>query len=505
MLLDTASLYFRAFYGVPDSFRGTGRNAGQRRPRTARLHQPGWSAPTQPTHLVCCWDNDWRPQWRVELIPSYKAHRVAQSGDAVGGRDGQLGRHRRRAGARRPGRPGAADPGRARRPGHRGGRQERLRGRRRDRHPGRARPRCRSTWSPATGTCSRSSTTSARCGCSTSPAGSASTRSWTTPGCGPKYGIPAAAYVDYATLRGDASDGLPGVAGIGEKTAADAARLATATSRGSWPRPAGPAARSAARSPPSCGAAIDYLAVAPTVVAVARDLDLGVDWDDLDAAAGRRRIPNGSPSSPSCSDWAAVPTGSWRRWPGWLSRPVRDCRCAHGPGRPYRVPLASAAQPEAVHRRPRPRRPPGRALGGLVRRRRRCLSGPAACGTSPARPTEAFAGCWTSSRRWPTGRPTDLVGGGWLVALGYDPGGTHDRRSTTRCCAGGRPTAGRSSPWACAGREAADAAALADWRATLAGADPPIARSDRLVERRRSHPRSRRCDPGPTTWPRSRR
>ena len=35
-----------------------------------------------------------------------------------------------------------------------------------------------------------------------------------------KYGIPAGGYVGYATLRGDASDGLPGVAGIGEKTAA---------------------------------------------------------------------------------------------------------------------------------------------------------------------------------------------------------------------------------------------------------------------------------------------
>jgi 5'-3' exonuclease len=31
-----------------------------------------------PSHLVCCWDNDWRPKWRVDLIPSYKAHRVAQ-------------------------------------------------------------------------------------------------------------------------------------------------------------------------------------------------------------------------------------------------------------------------------------------------------------------------------------------------------------------------------------------------------------------------------------------
>ena len=35
-----------------------------------------------------------------------------------------------------------------------------------------------------------------------------------------KYDIEAAQYVDFAMLRGDASDGLPGVAGIGEKTAA---------------------------------------------------------------------------------------------------------------------------------------------------------------------------------------------------------------------------------------------------------------------------------------------
>lgn len=34
-----------------------------------------------------------------------------------------------------------------------------------------------------------------------------------------KYGIPGGRYFDYALLRGDPSDGLPGVAGIGEKTA----------------------------------------------------------------------------------------------------------------------------------------------------------------------------------------------------------------------------------------------------------------------------------------------
>ncbi len=34
-----------------------------------------------------------------------------------------------------------------------------------------------------------------------------------------KYGVPASRYADFAILRGDPSDGLPGVAGVGEKTA----------------------------------------------------------------------------------------------------------------------------------------------------------------------------------------------------------------------------------------------------------------------------------------------
>ena len=110
MLLDTASLYFRAFFGVPDSFRapdGTPVNAVRGLlDFIARLVDT-----YHPTHLVCCWDNDWRPAWRVELIPSYKAHRVADAGDSVDRRDGRLGRHRRRAGTGRPRRPGAADRG----------------------------------------------------------------------------------------------------------------------------------------------------------------------------------------------------------------------------------------------------------------------------------------------------------------------------------------------------------------------------------------------------------
>src|ERR671913_348645 len=75
MLLDTASLYFRAFFGVPDTVTapdGTPVNAV----RGLLDFISRLVADYEPTHLACCWDNDWRPQWRVDLIPTYKAHRV---------------------------------------------------------------------------------------------------------------------------------------------------------------------------------------------------------------------------------------------------------------------------------------------------------------------------------------------------------------------------------------------------------------------------------------------
>ena len=55
-----------------------------------------------------------------------------------------------------------------------------------------------------------------------------------------RYGIPGRAYVDFALLRGDPSDGLPGVPGIGEKTAAQlvaALRLARRDPRRQRPLP----------------------------------------------------------------------------------------------------------------------------------------------------------------------------------------------------------------------------------------------------------------------------
>ena len=89
-----------------------------------------------------------------------------------------------------------------------------------------------------------------------------------------KYGIPGRAYADFATLRGDPSDGLPGVKGVGDKTAA-----ALITQWGSLD------ALLAALDDPSVDlgarakleASRDYLAVAPAVVQVAGDVPLPAD------------------------------------------------------------------------------------------------------------------------------------------------------------------------------------------------------------------------------------
>ena len=88
-----------------------------------------------------------------------------------------------------------------------------------------------------------------------------------------KYGVLPSQYADFATLRGDASDGLPGVTGIGEKTAAtllaahgDLAGIIAAAK-------AGEGMSAGLRS--KISAALPYLAVAPTVVEVSKNLDLG--------------------------------------------------------------------------------------------------------------------------------------------------------------------------------------------------------------------------------------
>ena len=262
MLLDTASLYFRAFYGVPDTVK-----APDGRPVNAARGLLDMIAKLvttyEPTHLVACWDDDWRPQWRVDLIPSYKAHRVAEA--TASGPDIEE----------------VPDPLEMQVPV--------------------IRDELEALGIPIVGTAAHEAD---------DVIGSLATQSdipvdvvtgdrdlfqlvddargirviYTGRGMSnlevlteatvvAKYGILPSQYADFAVMRGDASDGLPGVPGVGEKTAATLLAthgtldgiIAAAT--------AGEGMTAGVRA--KILAAADYLTVAPTVVEVVRDLELG--------------------------------------------------------------------------------------------------------------------------------------------------------------------------------------------------------------------------------------
>jgi 5'-3' exonuclease len=90
MLLDTPALYFRAFYGIPDSVTapdGTPVNAVRGLlDMIARLINPGKADRAvrgRPARLVACMDADWRPAFRVAALPSYKAHRLGADGAEI--------------------------------------------------------------------------------------------------------------------------------------------------------------------------------------------------------------------------------------------------------------------------------------------------------------------------------------------------------------------------------------------------------------------------------------
>ena len=260
MLLDTASLYFRAFYGVPDSLKradGTSVNAVRGLlDIIARL-----VTDFEPTHLVACWDDDWRPHWRVELIPSYKAHRVAEV--VPGGPDVEE----------------TPDPLEAQIPMIRrllavlgipvvGAEHHEA-----DDVIGTLATTAELPVDVVTGDRDLFQLVddardvrvvyTAR--------GMSKLEVVTDVTVVGKYGVLPAQYADFAVLRGDASDGLPGVSGIGEKTAAsllqqfgDLDSLIAAA--------ADPTAPLSATMRARISGAADYLDVAPTVVEVVRDL-----------------------------------------------------------------------------------------------------------------------------------------------------------------------------------------------------------------------------------------
>ncbi len=80
MLLDSASLWYRAYYGMPDTLvspSGMPVNAIRGYlDMAARL-----IGMYSPNRIVACIEGDWRPSWRVELFPDYKANRVEDEGE----------------------------------------------------------------------------------------------------------------------------------------------------------------------------------------------------------------------------------------------------------------------------------------------------------------------------------------------------------------------------------------------------------------------------------------
>lgn len=268
LLLDTASLYFRAFYGVPDRVTapdGSPINAARGLldiiAKLINLYEP--------SHVVACWDDDWRPQWRVDLIPSYKAHRVVE------------------VSANAPDVEEVPDP-----------LESQI-------------PLIRQTLDvlgiPIIGVTEHEAddvigTLATHASIPVdivtgdrdlfqlvddardvrvvyTARGMSNLETVTDEVVVAKYGVLPSQYADFATLRGDASDGLPGVAGVGEKTATTLLQ-AHGDLRGIR-------AAAAAGEGMSAGvrakilAATDYLDVAPRVVAVATNLSIGASPEPL--------------------------------------------------------------------------------------------------------------------------------------------------------------------------------------------------------------------------------
>ncbi|TNC19444.1 flap endonuclease [Georgenia sp. 311] len=271
LLLDSASMYFRAFFALPDTMTapdGTPVNAVRGfLDAIARL-----VTTHRPARVVACWDDDWRPAFRVQAIPSYKEHRLADDGGeevpaALTSQVPVIVDVLAALGIPRLGSPGyeaddvigtlvAREVAAA------------------DRAP---------EVLVMTGDRDLFQLVDDAAGVAVlyPVRGSKEPVRIDEAWLAEKYGVNGGqAYADMATLRGDPSDGLPGVAGIGEKTAASLLRqfgtlegvVAAAQDRGS--------AMSATQRRRILDAA-DYLAVAPTVVQVARDAPVAQDRGDL--------------------------------------------------------------------------------------------------------------------------------------------------------------------------------------------------------------------------------
>jgi 5'-3' exonuclease len=261
MVLDAASMYFRAFFGVPDSVRapdGTPVNAV----RGFLDFVAHLTRLRRPTHLVACMDYDWRPAFRVDAIPSYKSHRVAVPATST-----------------KPAEEEVPDDLEVQVPiitdvldalgiVHLG-----IDGHEADDVIGTLATRADGPVDVVTGDRDLFQLVddARRVRVLYIAKGIRNLEIVDEAAVARKYGIPGRSYAAFAALRGDPSDGLPGVPGVGDKTAA-----ALVAAHGDVP-----AILAAAEDPESSMSpavrrklreATAYLAVAPKVVEVVRDL-----------------------------------------------------------------------------------------------------------------------------------------------------------------------------------------------------------------------------------------
>lgn len=255
MLVDAANLYFRAFYALPESI-----TAPDGRPVNAIRGYLDMTAALidkrRPTRLISCLDVDWRPAFRVALVPSYKAHRVARGGgedvpDALEPQIPVLLEVLSAFGLAIAGADGfEADDVIATIAAREDDDVEVVSGDRDLLAVATERVRVLYTGK-----------------------GIGKLEAMGPAEVQAKYGVPARNYADFAVLRGDPSDGLPGVPGVGEKTAAalvarfgSVEDIIAAAEHGSDGFPSGAANKILA--------AREYLAVAPAAVRGRTDADV---------------------------------------------------------------------------------------------------------------------------------------------------------------------------------------------------------------------------------------
>lgn len=255
LVLDSASLYYRSFYALPEKM-----TAPDGRPNNAV--RGFLSTVTRlvdahgPAGIVACWDNDWRPAWRVELVPTYKAHRVGEDEEpeSLGPQAVAIAGLLEALGIARWG----------------------VDGYEADDVIGSVTAQFDQPTVVVTGDRDLLQLIDGRTSVLLTVNGGMEKWPLLDPdGVAERFGVPPASYLDLAVLRGDPSDGLPGVPGIGAKTAvALVAAFGSVDGILAAARDASPARPLTPRLATAMIAHEDSLARATKVASVVRDLAL---------------------------------------------------------------------------------------------------------------------------------------------------------------------------------------------------------------------------------------